>query len=148
MAQDNDKAAEAQGVVPMLSYADGPAAMDWLATAFGFVEQTRWLDERGALSHGEMLAGRGRIMLATPTAAYEGPLAHRSHCEAAAAWATAPWVIDGVLVYVDDLAAHFERAERAGASLLSGIEAGPGGSLLYRAEDVEGHRWMFMQRAT
>ena len=28
-------------VVPMLTYADGPAAMDWLARAFGFEEQMR-----------------------------------------------------------------------------------------------------------
>ena len=57
-------------------------------------------------------------------------------------------MIDGVLVYVDDVAAHFARAREAGATLLSEVESGPGGSLLYRAEDLEGHRWMFMQRAT
>ena len=135
-----------QGVVPMLSYADGPAAMDWLSSAFGFEERERWVDESGVLQHGEMSTGRGLIMLATPTAEYEGPLLHRSRCEAAAAWSAAPWVIDGVLVYVDDVAAHFARASDAGASLLSDVETGPGGSLLYRAEDLEGHRWMFMQR--
>ncbi len=138
----------AQDVVPMISYADGPAAMEWLSGAFGFQERTRWLDESGALTHGEMFTGRGLIMLATPTADYEGPLLHRSHCDAAAAWAAAPWVIDGVLVYVDDITAHFARAKEAGALLLSVVETGPGGSLLYRAEDVEGHRWMFMQRGT
>ena len=68
--------------------------------------------------------------------------------EAAATWSAAPWVIDGVLAYVDDIVAHFERAKDAGASMLSGIESGPEGSRLYRVEDVEGHRWMFMQRAT
>ena len=57
-------------------------------------------------------------------------------------------MIDGVLVYVDDVAAHFARAREAGATLLSEVESGPGGGLLYRAEDLEGHRWMFMQRAT
>jgi uncharacterized glyoxalase superfamily protein PhnB len=55
-------------------------------------------------------------------------------------------VVDGVLVYVDDVVAHFDRAADGGARLLSGVEEGPGGSRLYRAEDVEGHRWMFMQR--
>ena len=148
MAQQDGTDTGAQGVVPMLSYADGPAAMDWLATAFGFQEATRWLDERGVLAHGEMLAGRGRIMPATPSADYEGPLRHRSHCDTAAAWATVRWVIDGVLVYVDDIDAHFERATAAGAVLLSSVEQGPGGSHLYRAEDLEGHRWMFMQRGT
>ena len=134
-----------QGVVPMLAYADGPAAMTWLSSAFGFEERERWLDDSGVLTHGEMATGAGLIRLATPTPDYEGPRFHRSHCDAAAAWAAAPWVIDGVLVYVDDVAAHFERAKDAGASLLSGIESGPEGSRLYRVEDLEGHRWMFMQ---
>ena len=139
--------ADQQGVVPMISYADGPAAMDWLAAAFGFEERERWLDPQGGLSHGEMSTGHGLVMLATPTPAYENQLTHRAHCEAATAWAAAPWVIDGVLVYVDDVAAHHARADEAGATLLSEVESGPGGSLLYRAEDLEGHRWMFMQRA-
>ena len=136
------------GVVPMVAYRDGPAAMDWLSAVFGFREEARWLDDDGVLTHGEMVAGRGLIMLATPTLDYEGPLQHRSHCDQAAAWSRAPWVIDGVLVYVDDIASHFERAQGAGATLLSGIEQGPDGSLLYRAEDLEGHRWMFMQRGS
>ena len=45
-------------VVPMLTYADGPAAMDWLVAAFGFEEQTRWLDDQGQVS--PRRAARGR----------------------------------------------------------------------------------------
>lgn len=130
----------------MIAYRDGPAAMDWLAAAFGFRERARWLDDDGVLTHGEMVAGAGLIMLATPTPDYEGPLEHRSHCEQAAAWSLAPWVIDGVLVYVEDIHGHFDRARGAGATLLSEIEEGPDDSLLYRVEDPQGHRWMFMQR--
>lgn len=133
-------------VVPMIAYRDGAAAMDWLATAFGFHERTRWLDADGVLTHGEMEAGRGLIMLATPTPDYEGPAQHRSHCEQAAAWSRVPWVIDGVMVNVDDIASHFDKAQAAGARLLSGVEDGPDGSRLYRTEDLEGHRWMFIER--
>ncbi|MFI5292899.1 MAG: VOC family protein [Candidatus Limnocylindrales bacterium] len=146
--QSADPDTDRQGVIPMLAYADGPAAMDWLSRAFGFTERVRWVDEHGVLSHGEMSTDHGLIMLATPTPAYEGPRQHRAHCETAAAWDEVPWLTNGVLVYVDDLATHIERAKGAGARLLSGVESGPGGSLLYRAEDLEGHRWMFMQRAT
>ena len=138
---------DAPDVVPMLSYQDGPAAMDWLAHAFGFREQTRWVHDHGVLSHGEMVAGQGLVMLATPTPEYEGPAQHRAHCDRAAAWSSAPWVVDGVLVHVDDVAAHYDRARAAGATLLSAVEAGPESSLLYRVEDLEGHRWMFMQRS-
>jgi uncharacterized glyoxalase superfamily protein PhnB len=136
----------APGVVPMLSYRDGPTAMDWLSRVFGFEILERWLDDDGLLTHGEMSTGHGLIMLATPSRDYEGPSLHRSHCEAATAWLSVPWVVDGVLVYVDDVAAHFDRASHGGAPLLSPIEYGPGGSRLYRSEDVEGHRWMFMER--
>lgn len=132
-------------VVPMLTYADGPAAMDWLADAFGFQEQTRWLDAGGRVSHGEMRAGNGLVMIASTNAAYEGPTAHRSHCPAADAWLRSPYVVDGVLVHVDDIEAHYSRAVAAGAPTLSEIEDG-GPGRLYRTEDLEGHRWMFLQR--
>ena len=132
-------------VIPMLAYEDGAAAMDWLADAFGFRERTRWLDPDGRLSHGEMQAGDGVIMLATPTPDYECPRRHLEGCEAARKWSAVPWVIDGVLVYVEDVRAHYERAKHAGAVILSDPEEDPPGPR-YRAEDPEGHRWMFLQR--
>jgi len=57
---------------------------------------------------------------------------------------TVPWIIDGVLVYVDDLDRHFKRAKAAGAMILSEIEEGSPGRR-YRAEDLEGHRWFFFE---
>jgi len=50
-----------------------------------------------------------------------------------------------VLVYVDDVEAHCRRARVAGARILSEPQTDEYGSR-YRVEDVEGHRWMFMQR--
>jgi uncharacterized glyoxalase superfamily protein PhnB len=128
----------------MLTYTDGPAAMDWLVDAFGFEERTRWLDDEGRVAHGELAAGDGLVMIASTNPAYEGPRAHRRHCAAADAWQSTPYVVDGALVYVDDIDAHYARAVAAGAPTLSEIEDGP--ARLYRTEDLEGHRWMFMQR--
>lgn len=48
-----------------------------MARAFGFVERERWLRPDGELSHGELRAGDGVIMLATPTPDYESPNRHR-----------------------------------------------------------------------
>lgn len=134
-----------QPVVPMLSYEDGLAAMTWLCGAFGFREQTRMTAPDGRLSHGEILAGESVIMLASATPDYQSPRHHREVCEQARKWSSVPWIIDGVLVYVDDLDAHFERALAAGATILSKIEDGPPGRR-YRAEDIEGHRWFFFER--
>jgi PhnB protein len=132
-------------VIPMVAYEDGGAAMDWLSSAFGFRERARMVEEDGRLSHGEMEAGEGMIMLATPSPQYQGPKRHREECEAARRWSEVPFIIDGVLVYVDDVDAHVERARDAGATILSEVESGGPGKR-YRAEDLEGHRWMFMER--
>ena len=116
-----------QAVIPMIAYENGVAALEWLARAFGFQEKKRMLDG-GRLSHGEMDTGGGTIMLATPSPHYQGPRRHRESCAVARKWSEVPWVVDGVLVYVD-----------------SGVETNQNGKL-YRAEDLEGHRWMFMER--
>jgi uncharacterized glyoxalase superfamily protein PhnB len=129
----------------MIAYADGVAALDWLSKAFGFHERERRLGKDGRLSHGEMETGAGVIMLATPTPDYQGPKEHREECEAARRWSSVPYIIDGVLVYVDDARSHFERAQAAGATILSPLEETEDG-VRYRAEDIEGHRWMFIQR--
>jgi uncharacterized glyoxalase superfamily protein PhnB len=131
-------------VIPMIAYEDGPRAMDWLAGAFGFRERTRMTAADGRLSHGEMEAGHGVIMLALPTPDYESPKHHRDGCEQARKWSVVPYIIDGVLVYVDDVDAHFAHAREAGATILSEVEDGANGRR-YRAEDLEGHRWMFTQ---
>ena len=132
-------------VIPMIAYENGPEAMDWLASAFGFKERMRMVTPEGRLSHGEMEAGDGLIMLATPSPDYEGPKKHRENCDQAATWSSVPYIIDGVLVYVGDVDAHFQQAQAAGATILSGVETTPFGKR-YRAEDLEGHRWMFTER--
>ena len=135
-----------ESVTPMLAYEDGPRALDWLSRAFDFRERARIVDASGRLSHGELETGSGVVMLATPSPHYESPAHHRQHCEAAASWSEVPYVVDGVLVYVEDVAAHRERAIAEGARMLGGLENDEHG-VRYRAEDLEGHRWMFMQRS-
>jgi len=133
-------------VVPMLSYEHGIEAIEWLTKAFGFREQreARHTAADGTITHAQLEHGDGLIMLATPTPDYQSPSHHRETCAAADRWLRAPWVIDGVLVHVDDIDAHFDRAKAAGATMLSAIEDGPAGRL-YRVADLEGHRWMFLQ---
>jgi PhnB protein len=132
------------GVIPMIAYEDGPRAMDWLSQAFGFRERARMVAADGRLSHGEMETDEGVIMLATPSPDYRGPKSHRESCDQARKWSSVPYIVDGVLVYVKDVGAHYERARSAGATILSQLEEGGEGKR-YRAEDLEGHRWMFIQ---
>lgn len=148
--QPTDESAEivpgGTGVVPMIAYEDPAAAIAWLSSAFGFEEDVdqRYTEPDGRITHAQMRAGSGLIMLANPTPDYQSPRHHREVCEHAATWSKVPWVIDGVQVEVEDIDTHFARASAAGARLLSEIEGEEYGRL-YRAEDLEGHRWMFIQ---
>jgi PhnB protein len=133
-------------VIPMIAYEDGPKAMDWLSSAFGFKERARMLGKDGRLSHGEMQAGDGVIMLGTPTPDYQAPRRHREACEPAQKWSAVPYIVDGVLVYVEDVDAHFRAGEATRCRHPRRLRNGCVRER-YRAEDLEGHRWMFMQRA-
>ena len=136
----------AQRIVPMIAYEDTAAAIEWLVEAFGFTEHgERYVMEDGSIGHAELEMGGEIVMLATPNREYQSPKRHRESCDAARRWLDNPWVIDGVLVTVDDLEAHHARAVAAGANVIRPPEEGPDGRL-YTAEDLEGHRWMFQQR--
>ena len=109
----------AQRIVPMIAYADAAAAIDWLTEAFGFRERAgqRFTDEHGTVTHAELERDGAIVMLATPTAEYQGPRRHRETCEAARRWQDNPWVIDGLLVEVDDVDAHHAQAVARGGGV-------------------------------
>jgi uncharacterized glyoxalase superfamily protein PhnB len=134
-----------QTTVPMLTYEDVAAAADWLCSAFGFRESgERYTDDEGRVTHAELSFGDGEVMLGFASPHYRSPRRHAAECEHAARWLDNPYVVDGVLVHVDELDAHLERARAAGADILRGPDDQPFGRL-YAAADVEGHRWMFVQ---
>jgi PhnB protein len=129
-------------VVPMLSYEDVGKASEWLTNAFGFQEVERFEDD-GRVTHAGLSHAGTRFEIGWPGPAYQNPKHHAETCDAAREWLQEPWIVDGVLVYVDDVDAHYARAREAGAGILREPEDQPFGRL-YSAEDVEGHRWMFM----
>jgi uncharacterized glyoxalase superfamily protein PhnB len=132
-------------VVPMPTYEDVGKASDWLCAAFGFTERQRFANGDGRVT-GTILEvpGGGALLLGWSGPHYQSPAHHRHTCEAARRWHSVPYVVDGVLVTVDDVVAHCARARAAGAVVLTEpIDEGHGRS--YRVEDLEGHRWMFSQ---
>ena len=135
-----------QEIIPMLSYENGIAAIEWLSKAFGFLEnrEVRFMeDER--LTHAELQLNENIIMLATPTADYESINKQREHYAQMNKWLSAPYIVNGLLVYVDDVEMHFKTAKDNGAQILSDIEDGFPGKR-YRCADLEGQRWMFMEK--
>jgi uncharacterized glyoxalase superfamily protein PhnB len=131
--------------VPMLSYEDVAGAIEFLGTAFGFVERgERFTDDSGRVTHAEMDLEGAFVMLGWPGPEYRSPRHHAETCEDSRAWLDVPFVVDGVLVEVADVDAHLERARAAGAEILREPRDEPYGRR-YNAADPEGHRWMFLQ---
>jgi len=129
----------------MISYEDVAAAIDWLGEAFGFREEgERFADGEGRVTHAQLELNGASVMLGWPGLDYQSPSHHAENCEQARRWLSTPWVIDGVLVYVDDVDNHCEHAKAAGATILRELEDLPFGRL-YSVADLEGHRWMFVQ---
>ena len=122
-----------QRIAPYLLYEDVAGALAWLSAAFGFTERLRFTDESGNVTHAEMTLGGGSVMMGDPGPDYASP--RRSGCLSAQ-----------VHVYVDDLDAHFERAQAAGAEIVAEPAEQPYGDRRYDARDVEGHLWSFAER--
>lgn len=104
-------------VIPELPYPSIGDAIDWLCDAFGFTLRLRIADHRAQLNVGE----DGAVVL------IEGE--GRSH----------------VLVRVDDVRAHCERAKAHGAAIVREPADHPYGERQYTARDLAGHVWTFSQ---
>lgn len=117
------------GVSPYLYYADGIAAMEFIANAFGFREHMRMVDDDGTLRHGEMRLGDAVIMLGCPPGL-------RTPKELGQ-------VTVGIYVHVPDVDAHHARAVAAGADVDGPPQDQPYKERLYAATDPEGHQWWF-----
>ena len=89
----------------------------------------------GGIMHAEMQVQDGVIMM-SPTgdsASWTSPKAQGGR------------VTQSLYIYVDDVDAHYRRALAAGATCVEPQENH--GSRMYRAVDLEGHRWIFSQRS-
>ena len=132
--------------VPMLAYEDVAAAVEWLGEALGFVERERYAEADGRVTQAILELDGAVVMLGWPGPEYRSPLNHALECEQARKWTRVPYVIDGALVYVDDVDAAYDRARAAGAVILSRPEDQPHGRVC-RIQDLEGHRWMLFSPA-
>ena len=123
-----------------LFYEDARAAIDWLCKAFGF--ELRLLVETGdgSVAHSELVFGDGVIMVsqAGSRPQYKSPRAVGGGTQS-------------LMVYVDDLDAHCQRARAAGAEIstepkVSDYGADYWSDRSYGAIDCGGHEWWFTQR--
>ena len=120
-------------IVPILTYQDIAAAHDFLVQAFGFASGGVDRNAEGQAVHGEVRAGDAAIWL--HRVSEEHQLASPQASDAANS---------GLVVYVDNVDAHYERARAAGARIDSQPVDQPYGQREYGARDPEGHRWYFV----
>ena len=107
----------AGAVIPVLGYDDVSEAADWLCETFGFAERWR------AGSH------RAQLAIGDSAVAITADGARGSN----------------VMVRVDDVYAHYERASERGAQILGPPADYPYGERQYTAVDRGGHTWTFSQ---
>jgi uncharacterized glyoxalase superfamily protein PhnB len=121
-----------QQITPYLLYEDGEAAIEFLSGAFGFREVDRTTGGAGGLhAELEVSPGGGRIYLGQPPAGFENP---------AKVGRTSL-----LYVLVEDVDAHYERAQAAGAAILEEPNDLPHGHRRYGCSDPQGHEWYFAQ---
>jgi uncharacterized glyoxalase superfamily protein PhnB len=107
-------------VMPELAYSDVAEAAAWLCAAFGFQERLRIANHRVQLTF-----GKGAVIVI------------ERHGEQAAG--------SSVLVRVEDVDRHHERAAQHGARILRPPKDHPFGERQYTAQDPGGHVWTFSQ---
>jgi uncharacterized glyoxalase superfamily protein PhnB len=128
-------------------YDDAAAAIDWLCRAFGFEVRLKVEGPGGRIEHSELVLGEGLIMVGSAGGKSQRP---------APLPCSSPRAVGGVntqtlCVFVDDADAHCARARAAGATIAEEPTTQDHGSeywadRTYRAIDLEGHHWWFMQR--
>ncbi|MEZ4232175.1 MAG: VOC family protein [Polyangiaceae bacterium] len=128
-------------------YDDAAKAIDWLCEAFGFEVILKVEGEGGRIEHSELMFGDGLIMVGQTGGKSSRPEPLPG---------VSPRSLGGKntqmqCVMIDDADAHCENARKAGATIIDEPFVSDYGEEYwadksYRAEDVEGHHWFFVQR--
>ncbi len=120
-------------IVARLAYEDVPSGVTFLERAFGFAERkhARIENPDGSIALTEMDVVDSHIMVGSVGA-------HGIGSPKQVGVAT-----QALIVYVDNVDRHFERAVDAGADVISEPEDQFWGDRRYEVRDVEGHLWSF-----
>ncbi|RYF49747.1 MAG: glyoxalase [Cytophagaceae bacterium] len=128
--------AKSSSIVPGLRYSDPDAAITFMKTAFGFVENAVFRDDAGKVMHAQMVLGTGMVML--------GPDDSPDMKEQFATPRKNGGVsTQAVYVVVDDADEHHRIAAAAGAKILKEVKDAEYGGRGYTCSDIDGHVWEF-----
>lgn len=111
-------------IIPELAYPDVAEAMAWLCEAFGFEVRLRIGNHRAQLSFGS------GALIVREAAELPPPAGGATH---------------SVMVRVEDIDRHYDRAVRHGVRIFRPPADYPYGERQYTAADLGGHVWTFSQ---
>ena len=119
-----------------MRYRDVAAAVDWLRSRLGFELHSSVSDDDGVMVYAQVAFGNAMVMLA--------PIQDT----ALDRYMRQPDEIGGAetqscYFYVEDAAAHFARAKKAGAEIILELQPYDSGGEGYSCRDPEGHIWTF-----
>lgn len=134
-------------IASAIFYDDARAAIVWLCRAFGFEVRLEIVSAEGHLEHSELTFGDGVIMVG----ASGGKSTRPAPLPCASPRALGGVNTQALCVWVDDVDAHCAVARAAGATIVeepatNDYGEGYWADRSYRAVDLEGHQWWFMQR--
>jgi PhnB protein len=116
-------------IIPYIFYESVPAALEWLARAFGFVEELRHATPSGM--HAQMTFDGQRIMMGQGAADWHMASVRETKV-----------ATQGVFIYLADVDTHYEHARAAGAEIVHPPKDEPYGRT-YTVRDLDGHPWFF-----
>jgi len=120
-------------VWPILSYRDAPAAMAFLADAFGFEQRAAYArdDDRSVIEHAELRWPLGGGIMFGTAGKDDSPFGQRAPGN------------DSVYVVCENPDDLFQRAVAAGAQVVRGLANEDYGSRGFTVRDPEGNLWSF-----
>lgn len=131
----SDVVVDRQQIFPYLTYADAPAAIDWLCRVFGFELANSYAAPDGRIAHASLCHGGLYVMLSSE---FEQLTNHAPRADQVAT--------SRVHMHVDNIEQHYQHAMREGARIVQGLQDRFWGLRSYHALDLEGYRWSFCQR--
>jgi len=117
---------------PSLTYADAPAAIEWLCRVFGFEKRLVVPLPDGGVMHSELSFGTSVVMVSSPRPdmGRVSPEWQNGRCLA-------------LSVFVEDPDAHYQHTLDEGAEIVMELCSEEYGARGYMASDLGGYHWYF-----
>jgi len=134
--KNNNDMCTASTISTGIVYHQAAAQIQWLCDVFGFERRTVIWGDENTIIHAHLTFGNGSIMISSAVIGLE-PILCKS-----------PKDVGGIgtveiIVYVQEVDAHYHHAKGKGADIIVDIEDKPYGGRSYCCKDPEGHVWVF-----